>query len=430
MSTETDSDFNRLPTALRADAARRKYAEAVALYADTDLSIREVAEKCGVTASGLSAHIGKHHRDLLFARYGINIKDKDLYTVKVKPPRGQSLATHLKYRDAIEACGDIAYIEYNVSQVARMFNLNGTSLASQLRVHYPDIIPNRENLRKRLGIADNTHRGPRPWSISAYADALEMYRQSELTIGEVAERCNVSKSGFCQYMRFYHKEVIQERAVRRKEAMKKVGGRVPGSPAGNGNVYGPKAETVALYAPALELYRNTSMTIKDIVVKTGVAEAGFKGFLNQWHRGEKLLRRGYKWDGVSEPDLKGTRQFLKSTAAKYAPAIASLREKPRHVAEVAAEFGLNPEVFREYLKTHEPELAAQQGMTRLPNGRLVKRSSYERYEKAIHEYATTTETLKSIAKRHGIVYNSIMGFILRNCPEEKERHQKLVEFSD
>lgn len=406
MSTETDSDFNRLPTALRADAARRKYAEAVALYADTDLSIREVAEKCGVTASGLSAHIGKHHRDLLFARYGINIKDKNLYTVKVKPPRGQSLATHLKYRDAIEACGDIAYIEYNVSQVARMFNLNGTSLASQLRVHYPDIIPNREKLRQKLGIADNTKRGPRKCSVEAYTEPLKLYRDSDLTINKVAGIFNVSPSGFRQFLRFYHKDVITQKADQRKAAKRNIGDRTPGSLAGNGNTYGPKLGTVAQYAKALELYRNSPMTIKEISSETGVTEAGFKGYLHQWRRKDK--------------------QSLNPAAAKYAPAIESLRSKPRDVAHVAAEFLLNPESFRKYLKKHHPLLAEGQGMMRSDDGKLVKQSSAEKYAEAIHEYATTPESLKDIAKRHGIVYNSLSSFVLRNCPGERESHRMIV----
>ena len=420
-------NFNRLPTRMRETAAERKYAKAVEMYASTALSIRCVAKKCGVSPSGLSAHIGKHHRDLLFARYGLDINDEKLRSLKIKPPKGQSLMTHLKYKDAIEACGDIAYIEFNVSQVARMFSLDGSALAAQLRVHYPDVIPNREKLRQKLGIADNVQRGARPWCAEAYADALEMYRDSDLSIPQVADRCNVSKSGFCQFLRFYHKDVIEMKSARRREARKKVGVRRPGELAGNGKLYGPKPATVALYAPALDLYRNSSLTVKEIVEKTGVPEAGFKGYLHQWHRGEKLRRRGCEWDGVSDPDLAATRQFLKSTAAKYAPAIESLKGNPRNVTQAAAEFGLNPDVFREYLQTHEPKLAALLGMTRRQNGRRVKRSSSEKYEAAVCEYASSAEPLKSIAQRHGIVYNSLCGYVIRNCPEERERHRLMVE---
>ena len=420
-------DLHLLRTEERTPAAMRKYAPAVEMYATTGMSVREIAKRCGVTAEGLTAHIGRHHRNLLFTRYGLKADDKDLQTVKVKPPRGQSLITYNKYKDAIAACQDLAYIEYNISQIGRLFGLDGSSLASQLRFHYPDVIPFRERLRKRLGIADNTHRGVRPWCDEAYKEAVRMYRDTDLSIPEVAGLCKVSVGGLSQHLRYYHRDVIEAKAKKRAKAKRKTGSRKPGRLAGNGNAYGPKPQTVAKYAEALELFRTTGMTISEIAEACGVTRTGFAGYLHQWHRGDKLLRRGQEWDGESEPDLLGTRRCLKSVAVKYAPAIASLKENPRPVAEVAAEFGHHPEVFRDYLKHHEPELYAMHGMTRRSDGKLVKRSSAEKYAAAIQEYATTTEPLKSIARRHGIVYNSIMGYVIRNCPKEREMHRRLVE---
>ena len=425
------TEFNRLPINMRERAAELKYADAVAMYADTSLPICRVAEINSVSATGLSSHIRTHHRNLLFERYGIDVKDDSLYnSIKVKPPKGQSLKTHLKYKDAIEACGDMTYIELNVSQVAQLFNLNGSSLAAQLRVHYPDIIPNREKVRQRLGIADNAHRGPRRECVEAYSEAMVMYRDSDLTIAEVAEKFGVSSSGLCRFLRFYHKDVLSQKSNRRKTAKKAVGVRKPGKLSGNGNLYGPKAETINKYADALELYRSSSLSIREIAAATGVPEAGFKGYLRQWHRCEMLDRRGFECDADSIVNLQETKRFLKATAAKYAPAIASLKENPRHVAEVAAEFGLNPEVFRKYLKNHEPELASQQGMMRQSNGKLIKYTSSEKYAQAINEYASSAESLKSIAQRHGLVYNSICGYVARNCPEEKKRHQLMVEAAE
>ncbi|MCM1450781.1 MAG: hypothetical protein NC102_00780, partial [Clostridium sp.] len=213
---------------MRTQAAEQKYAEAVEMYAATALPVREIARECGVTAEGLASHIGKHHRPLLLARYGLQENDADMRGLKVKAPKGQSLLSHLKYKAAIEACGDVAYIEYNVAQVAAMFGLDGPALASQLRMHYPDVIPMREKLRRRLGIADNTHRGARKQSSEAYAHAMEMYRSTEKTIAEVAHECGVSESGFGRFLRFYHKDIIGQRSARRKQARKLAADRKPG----------------------------------------------------------------------------------------------------------------------------------------------------------------------------------------------------------
>lgn len=407
LSIESQPELSRLPGSQRLLAAKKKYARAIEMYAATDLSIARVADVCGVTAAGLSAHIAKHHRSLLFLRYGID--GADAYATKVRPPKGQSQQTHIKYKDAIEACGDIAYIEFNISEIARMFGLNPNALSSQLRVHYPDILSSRNDLRLKLGIADNKQRGARRTSIEQYDEAMKMYRDTNLTIPEVASRCNVSESGLSQFMRFYHHDIIAEKAARRSSAPVDNSSR-KGTLSGNGRLYGPKAETEALYAPALELYRTTDFTLARIIDETGVPAEGFRAYINQWHKGDKLRRKGYP----------------NPTSKKYAPAIESLQKNPRNITDVAAEFGLDADILRNYLKKHHPALIVQQGMMRLADGRIVKRSSYDRYKSAIAEFASSPEPLSSIARRHGLVYNSLFGFVMRNCAPEREAHSRLV----
>ncbi|MDE6369341.1 MAG: hypothetical protein K2K94_08905, partial [Muribaculaceae bacterium] len=278
--TVMPSDFNRLPVSQRASAADSKYAEAVAMYAATDLPMCKVAQLCGVTPGGLSAHIGRYHRPLLYARYGFDTNNPELQTLKVKQPKGQSHTTYIKYRDAIEACGDIAYIEYNVSQIARMFGLNATALTSQLRVHYPEVLTDRELLRRQLGLVDNAHRGARKTSVEAYEAAMTIYRDTDLTVPEIVEICDVSKGGFVQYLRFYHRDILDAKAARRKSATKTQG--LVGEQSGNGRLYGPKSETVSLYAAALHLYHTTSKSIREIASETGVPSAGLRAYLKYW----------------------------------------------------------------------------------------------------------------------------------------------------
>ena len=118
---------------------------------------------------------------------------------------------------------------------------------------------------------------------------------------------------------------------------------------------------------------------------------------------------------------------MKTVAAKYEKAIDSLKSHPRPVAQVAKEFGVHPETFRDYLHKHEPDLAKRQGMLRTKNGKLVSCRSGEKYAEAIRLYKTTTENLKSIAKRLNLTYNSIGGYIRRNYPEIIKMHQDLLK---
>ena len=124
--------------------------------------------------------------------------------------------------------------------------------------------------------------------------------------------------------------------------------------------------------------------------------------------------------------LEQTKRYKKSSAEKYANAIERLQNTDLPTAKVAAEFGLNPETFRMYLREHHPELVTARGMIRTSDGKVVSNRSAEKYAEALRIYATTSESLKSIAKRLGLTYNSVGGFIRRNYPEAIEKHNSLL----
>ena len=294
-----------------------------------------------------------------------------------------------------------------------------------MRLHYEEIPIWRENVRRMLGIGDNVHRGVRPECEEQYASAVEMYKSTDKTIPEIAEICQVSIGGLSQHMRFYHKEVIRKRKAERKAAKKN---RIIGKICGNGQIHCPQQKTVEKYQEALELYKNSNLIIKEIVRKTGVPLEGFRNYLRVWHRDLMLERRGGEKVDCKEEyiDLTKTKCYLKSTAAKYEAAISSMKNNLRPVTQVAAEYALNADTFRSYLWEHEPDLVAQCGMVKNENGKYISRQAMEKYVEAVRLYETTTENLKSIAKRLGIVYNSLSGYIRRNCPDAKQKHEELV----
>ena len=267
--------------------AASKYKEAVTLYASTDMTMQAIARQCGVSACGLKAHLSRHHRALMLARYQISAEGKNPHSVKIQLPKGPTPAAYHKYKEAVEACGTLDYIEYNVSQVARRFGVSGPGLANFMKLHYPDIPVWREKVRRWMGINDNTPRGP--LSKEQYAEAVELYRTSEYTVPEVAALCCVSVNGLSQHIRFYYQDVMNEREQLRKRA----GERKRGERAGNGKLREPKAETEKKYAEVLALYRNTTLTLKEIVAQTGVPMGGFRAYLRTWHKDLVLERSGF-----------------------------------------------------------------------------------------------------------------------------------------
>lgn len=339
-------------------ALHRRYETAVSLYADTDASVREIAATCGESEHALRAYLRRYWRELMLRRYGIETEGKDAQEVSFYTADGQSCLAHRKYKEAVQACDSIRYIDLNVSQVARKFGVNATALANFMRVHYSEVLKRREEYRIRLGISDNIRRGVRPDCREQYAAAVELYRTTDMSVKAVAEQCKVSAGGLLQHLRFYHQPLLKEK----KEARRQAGKKKRGALLGNGRKYEPLPATVQKYAAALELYRDTALTMKEIVRRTGVPAEGFRFYLHKWHRALVLERSGIEAAEDAELNIARSRTRMKTVAAKYAEAIESLRQHPRPVARVAVEYGHHPEVFRGYLRKHEPELAARLGL--------------------------------------------------------------------
>lgn len=408
-----------------APATEEKYREAVELYASTDLTCVEISRRCSVSLAGFKGYICKYRRDLLLPRYGIRCDPEAAAGIGMGQRRSQRPATRAKYREAIAACDSMDYIDCNVSQIAREFGLSGTNLGKQLRTHYPGVIERREEVRRRLGLGDNLPRGARTWSKEQYAGAVELLRGDRyVTMQEAAERCNVSYQGLKQHLIFYHKELIDNRINIRKRA---VGQQRKGKITGRGSVHAPKPAIVAKYAEALHLYRTTPLSARKIARQTGLPVKGFYKYLQTWHMDLVCARRNIPYEEGQSVDWSQVRKYNPATKVKYADAIRRLKQSDLTTAAVAAEFGLQPECFRQYLKEHEPELYARQGMTKTANGRAVSRRSMAKYAEAIRLYGSTSGSLKSLARRFGVNECSLRDFIKRHFPEAVEGHRRAVE---
>lgn len=394
------------------EATIAKYREAIDLYTTTSLSIKEICEQTGVSFSAFCSYLSKHHRELILQRHNLTHHPK----ARLRGTKGQTTEGHHKYRDAITACDSQEYIEYNISQIARIFGVNCSSLANQLRRHYPEIIPRRELARQRMGITINLQYGARQWSKQGYAEAVEMLQSTDMTIEEAARACNVSHTGLREHISAYHPQIAAYRESRRTAA---VGQQVRGKRNGCWGVHQPTEDTEKKYEKAVELYRTTSLPVAEIARSAGVSKGGFHSYLRSWYPELMVERRGYD-SGIA---LKHTKRYRKDTTEKYAPAIERLAHSTLSVAEVAAEAGLNAHTFRYYLKEHHPQLLESDGMAQMPDGRRVSKRSMAKYAEAVHLYGTTPEPLHSIATRLGLNPKSLSGFIHRNHPELVERRK-------
>lgn len=260
----------------------QKYAKAVEMYSGTELSLREVAEQCGVTAGSLGNYLRRYHRELVLQRHGISLDGKSPDSIAIRTEGRQSRQTHEKYKEAVAACDSMEYITLNISQIARKYKVNCTGLANFMRVYYPEVLTWREKVRMKMGVNDNLRRGMRPESERQYADAAEMYRTSDMPLSEIAATCKVSERGFAQYLRFYRQDILKQKKAERIQA-KEASQKKRGSLSGNGRKHKPAPDTETKYAEALRLFRETTLGQAEIARRTGVSFEGFRFYLNSWH---------------------------------------------------------------------------------------------------------------------------------------------------
>ncbi len=384
-----------------------KYDHALDLYRTTSMSIKEICEQTQIPFVAFSSYLCRNHRDLILKRYSL----EGLTNVKLRGTKGQTTASHLKYREAIAAADSMDYIEHNISQIARIFGLDPSGLGYQLRYHYPDIVPRREKERQRLGISDNTPRGARKWSKEELAEAVQLLHSSDLSIREAAAACEVNPKALMAHLHAYHKDLVTERERKRKKAVKE---KTRGGRTGAWTIHNPTDATTEKYAEAIELYRTSSLSIEEIAQRLGLGLSAFSHHLRCWNAQLIVERRGYDKD----TDLSHTKRYKKATVEKYAAAIEKLKsDNNLSVNGVAKEFGLNADVFRIYLKEHEPDIVARLGMKTSASGKRISARSSEKYAEAIRLYETTTEPLKSIARRLGLVYVSLNNYMRRNHPD-------------
>lgn len=267
----------------------RRYHAALELYRTTDMPVTEICERTNTPSGAFRSYLRRCHRELMFARYGIDITPEEAASARLRRKNGQTAVAHTKYRDAIAACDDTAYIGYNVSQIAHIFNLNPVSLGQQLRMHFPDIIKRREKERHRLGVNDNLQRGMKTWCRVQYAEAVKHLKNSDDTIRQTAREYNLSYTGLREHLLNYHKDVVRLRAERRRNA---AADKRRGALTGNGLKHEPSPDIVKKYRNPVRLYRTTGMTLKEIAAATGVTVNGLRNHLRTWYPDLVTERRG------------------------------------------------------------------------------------------------------------------------------------------
>jgi len=349
---------------------------------------------------------------------------------------GQSPETEQKYREAVQACMSIMNLSLNVADIARMYSLDPQCLRGQLKRHYPEVIPRRNELRAMLGYAVLDQSRLHQSSMEKYVPAVKMLKETDLTVKEVAERCGVTYLGLQQHLIYYHKDVAELRLGKRMQALS--GPVSVGEKDCNNRPVGPSATMQARYAPAIKMARETDLPLTEIALRCGVEPRGLQGYVQKWHR-DLMEERQRKREEALLQRKEAVRPKVSRAEivrVQYTPTVDMIRGG-MSLSEAASAVGTSPDNLRSWLKSHYPEVLdiSRNGMTKTPEGVTMKRATYERYV-VIAQYMAEHpgEGSVDVAKRFGVpvssmnkvlarCFSDVWGKHLEACSREREHRQ-------
>ena len=273
-------------------ATVKKYALAIALLRDSTLTVREVAERCGVSYQGLQQHLIFYHKDIADSRM--------LY-------RTDALLRSIKERKECAAGG---------------------------------------------------MRSPRPETVAYFAQALELYRTTDLTLPEISKRCLVNEHAFESYLRNWYPEEIERRRRAREQKLKEKRAAEKNRPDRSGTTVARK-----LYTPGIALLQQ-GKTLSEVARELGVDLTNLSSWLKRNHP------EVFEQCNAGMMTLPTGRKVCRRTWKRFEPVAEYMSTHPsKSSAYVAEKFAVPQSSVQKHISTHYPEIWARHCKAVLPKRR-------------------------------------------------------------
>lgn len=191
------------------------------------------------------------------------------------------------------------------------------------------------------------------------------------------------------------------------------------------------------FREALQLYMDSDLKRSEVCRRCGVNYNLFSYYLRRYH--PRVLAAARRKRSLYH------KEQMKQSKRRYRKAIRLYASTDLSCREICERTGVSASGFRSYIHRHHRDIVQERGRllaerrtirpqggekpmshVLLENGKNVLLRSTDKYSEAIRIYRTTPESLKSIATRFGLVYNTVGQFIRRNLPEAIRQHKALV----
>mgnify|MGYP000770083620 FL=1 len=197
-------------------ATRLKYRAAIEACDSMDyigMNVSQIAREFGLEGTNLGRQLRTHYPEILEfrerARLRLGLNDN--------LPRGSRSFCKEQYAAAVELLRGDTYI--TVHEAADSCGVSYAGLKQHLLFYHKELVDKRIRTREKAvrqqRKGEITGRGtvhaPSPAMEEKYAKALELYRTTPMSAARIAAETNVSKKGFYEYLRTWHKDLICKR---------------------------------------------------------------------------------------------------------------------------------------------------------------------------------------------------------------------------
>lgn len=325
-------------------AARAKYGDAIAACDDEaylDLNVAQIARLFGLDGTALGNQLRQHYPDILERRE----RERRRRGLADNLHRGMHPWCREQYAGAVEL---LRTTEMTVPEVAEMCKVSTPGLSQHLLFYHRDLLDERFGLReqargcKRKGrmTGNGQRHEPQPEIRERYREAERLYRETPLTIPEIADRLGMNRHTLSGYLLSW----CRETAFARRGAEYREGASLSDT-----KHYLPS--TAAKYAPAIERLRHSDLPTSKVASEFGLHPECFRQYLRE-HFPELHARQGMT-------RAANGHTVSRRSMEKYAEAIRLYETTDEELKSIALRLGLTYNSLGGFLRRNFPELIAR-----------------------------------------------------------------------
>lgn len=247
---------------------KEQYAEAVGLLqADRYVTVREAADRCDVSYTGLEQHLIFYHKELVENR--IKVRKKAVRQQRKGKITGRG-TLHAPKPETVEVYAEALHLyrttPMSARTIAKRTGVSVKGFYEHLRTWHKDLVCGRKGIDYVEGtrVDWSSVRRYNPATAEKYAGAIARLKEGGVTVAKAASEYCLHPDCLRQYLKEHEPELHASLGMRKTSDGKTV-----------------SAKSMEKYKEAIHLYETTSESLKSIAHRSGLNDCSLGQFIKR-----------------------------------------------------------------------------------------------------------------------------------------------------